>query len=578
MLNALCVAIAGADSGGLERALGSLRGQGFEAPVRLSHVDIGVYAFSRDGQRAAATDSVRRDGAMACCIGPLWYRGRTGVEALESLLSEVEAAQPIDESALRGNFALVLGAGARSVLMNDLLGFVRVFGSPDGLFYSTSWLAACAYVGHVELDDAAAIEYVLLGAVHSNRTVARGITTLPLATAIDLSRRRTIPRQCPWDDPSTETTPSSLESAADALADHLRMVFSEVTSTFGSKVRAALSGGFDSRLIVAGLLSAGCHPELFVYGKSTATDVSIARTVANAAELPLEVVDKGGLDRRLPPPTVDRLISAARFFDGLPNDGIYDTGADQTTRLAQNADGWIALNGGGGEVLRNYFHLPARKFSAQAIVQAFYRGFDSAVFRRAGALAAYEAGLAESILDALRIRTGDTRQPLDRHRVELVYPLFRCHHWMAVNNSVGVRHGDFTTPLVDPVTIRLTWRLPLGWKNAGRLESLLISMLSPAIARLPSQYGFAPSHGPSLGARGAEWMTRLRPVWMRPAINTVGRRLRNEDVPAATLSRFRSLLPGEWLLDPLLDLARLPDTTALARALSVEVTWRHVLR
>jgi len=43
------------------------------------------------------------------------------------------------------------------------------------------------------------------------------------------------------------------------------------------------------------------------------------------------------------------------------------------------------------------------------------------------------------------------------------------------------------------------------------------------------------------------------------------------------LAYCRAVLPGEWCMDRLLDLQRLPDNQALARALAVEVAWRKLL-
>src|SRR5690606_3926328 len=134
------------------------------------------------------------------------------------------------------------------------------------------------------------------------------------------------------------------------------------------------------------------------------------------------------------------------------------------------------LNGGGGEILRNFFHLPDRGFRPLDIVRAFYRGFDRRVFRRAKGLDAYEQRLAGSIgasvgLDPEAVDV--PRRTLSRESIELVYPLFRCHHWMGLNNSVCTRHGFFTTPLTDLQVVHLASALPLEWKNAGDFESRL---------------------------------------------------------------------------------------------------------
>lgn len=492
------------------------------------------------------------------------------------MLDEVHATGRLEEGALRGNFALFLDTGEHTWLFNDALGFVRIHVSADGCFFSTSWLAVCAYLQRVELDAASAIEYVLLGAAHSRNSVARGVDVLPLGQAQDLKHRR------PWQrfpDGFDSSAPGfgSLDSAVEAITGHLRTVSTEVASAFPGRVNTALSGGFDSRLIVAGLLAAGLKPQLFVYGDPGSADAAIARTVAAARGLSLDSIDKREINRGLPVPDMDALEQSALFFDGLPSDGIDDPGADRRTRLQQTADGRIALNGGGGEIFRNFFHLPDRSFTARDIVRTFYRGFSRDVFRDPGGLASYEARLVASIGDIAGMPGADDKR-LTREQVELLYPLFRCHYWMGVNNSVAVRHGYYATPLVDLASVRLALRVPLSWKNAGTLQSRLIAALDGDIAAQPSAYGFNFGVGPDWKARLSEWMTCARPVRLRPLINATRRRVGRARVDPELLHRYRKLMPGEWQMDSLLDLAQLNDAAALGRAVAIEVVFRRLLQ
>lgn len=575
MLNALSIVLRGANEDGSQRAARSMERQAFVAASRFEW-DVGVLnAWGHPAQQAVEDFDVRTPSGVACCVGPLWYRGRFGNPALGLLLDDITAVGRIDEMELRGNFALFLRSQAQCLLLNDALGFVRLYASPDECFYSTSWLATCAYAGRIDLDDSAAAEYVLLGASHSDRTVARGITTLPLGHAFDLARKRVQARfpKGMWEEPRA---PASLGAAVDETGNHLRTVFGEIAAAFPGRTRAALSGGFDSRLIVAGLLACGNRPELFVYGDSTSEDIPVARKVADSVGIALNVVDKGELNRGVPS-DLERLVGSVLFFDGLPTDGIDDPGADQQTRLEQNAGGRIALNGGGGEIFRNFFHLPDRTLRVIDIVRAFYRGFDPKVFRRPEGLASYEHNLVVSIGRTLGLPNAVANQTLRRGQAELLYPLFRCHHWMGVNNSIGVRHGHYVTPLVDLKTVLQTCSLPLAWKNAGRLESRLIARFHPGVAGQPSTYGFRFSDGPDSRARFAEWITCMRPMFARPYINAARRRLHKLGVTPGMIARCRALLPGEWRLDSLLDLQRLPDNAAFARALAVEVAWREMV-
>lgn len=575
MLNAMCVALDGASHEGVARAAASLQRQGFLPASR--HVWVGgqVSTWAFPAQLGVPNNELSTTTGTAYCVGALWYAGKFGTPALRQLLEELDAGGHIDETRLRGNFAAFLQTSRCCLLCNDLAGFVRIYSSSDTAFYSTSWLATCAYAGAVEVDGAAAIEYVLLGASHSDATVARGITSLPLASAYDLTHKCIHARPRIWLD-ARSTPPATLDAAIATIATYLETTFAEVTEAFPGRTRIALSGGFDSRLILAGLLRAGNLPELFVYGDARSKDIPIARRVAARAGGQLEVIDKRELDRQRPAIDLQQLTATSLFFDGLPNDGIWDAGSDRRTRLAQMAGGYLAMNGGGGEIFRNYFHLPDRPLSALDIVRTFYRGFDRKVLREHGALATYERRLAAAILSAIAPEQHAIGRVLDRSRIELAYPWFRCHYWMAVNNSVASRHGYYTTPLADPVSVALAWRLPLAWKNAGLLESRLMAYLHPSVAGETSAYGFRFTDGPGARARLDAWMTRARPVFARPWIAAVGRRARGRGVAPAFLAQCRALLPGEWQVELWLDLSRLPDDQALARALAIEVWWREL--
>lgn len=576
MLNVMTIALDGANVEGVRRATQSVRRQGFLWATDLKWQQGSATAWTHPQERGGDNCEVQGKGDSALGVGPIWYRGQFGRAALPLLLQDIAVHGRIDSAQARGNYAVLTVAGDRCILMNDALGLVRVYISADRCFYSTSWLASCAYTGGAELDEAAAIEYVLLGAPHSNATLGKGISTLPLGHFIDL-RTGQISRWLATREWSQDPPAASLDDTAELVAEYLRTVGHEVAMAFPGRVRAALSGGFDSRLIVASLLAAGSHPALFVYGTPDSDDVRIARQVAGVVGLPLEHIDKQALARGAPSLRREDLVANALFFDGLANDGVCDRGIDRQTRLAQTADGCVALNGGGGEIFRNYFHLPDRPLRAIDVVRTFYRGFDPKVFRRMGGLHAYQDQMVAAIEDCLYGSPSGGGRRFKRCEIELLYPLFRCHFWMAMNNSIGVRHGYFSTPLIDYTTVRMASRFPMVWKNCGRLQSRLINQLHPAVARQSSSYGFRFADGPNWHARFADWRTRIRPVRSRPWINAIHRRIGCVGVSDSQVSQVRSLFPGEWRLDSVLDLARLPDQAALSRATAVEVTWRELL-
>lgn len=595
-LNALSVSIGGNDEG-VARAAASLRQQGMKPVVQLglrkalvtgwsalaaergdpaseSMASIGVADDAAGGPRSIAATAQTAHG-LGCHVGPLWYRGRFGAQALASMLEDAGTGPgAIDETELRGNFVAVLQGARGAWLMNDALGFVAIYGSADGRFYSTSWLAVRAYSGSVDIEGGAAIEYVLLGASHSEQTVAAAVRRVPPGYVVDLESGTTVRRvaedfwahDAPW--PTT-----SVDEAAEAASEHLRKVFGEIAAAYPGRTSAALSGGFDSRLILASLLARGETPRLFVYGSESSDDVVIAREVCRAEGLALEVIDKDAEPDGSKLPGLDVLRRNALFLDGLPNDGLLDAGVDRRTRLAQSAGGHIALNGGGGEIFRNFFHLPDRTFHAREIVSSFYRGFDPGALRGAGALGAYVERLSAAISRSVDVPVG---QKLDRRHVELVYPLFRCRYWMGLNNGNSLRYGAFATPLVDNIAARATASIPLAWKNAGAFQSRLITALHPGVASRRSGYGFAFDQGPDARALAAERRMLMRPVVARPWINALRRRLHKERIAESLVAHWRAQLPGEWRVDPWMDVTRLPDEGAFARAVSIEVVSREL--
>jgi len=590
LLNALAVSTGG-DVQRLRRAKASLARQGFVESVRVDWNDVALSGWSipnECGGAAHADSFVKTEEGFACCVGPLWYRGLFGGPALLRLLADARAhgsigseSPPIDRlpgnidaAEMRGSYAVFLQQGDSAWLWNDAPAFVHVFRTEDGCFHSTSWLAARAYSGNADLHEDATIEYVLLGASHSEQTVAAGVQQLPTGQAVDLGAGR-LHRWLPPQSWISGAPPRSEDEAAEALCAHLRVVFDEISRAFRGRTRAALSGGFDSRLIVAGLLSQEERPGLFVYGDEASADVVTASEVARRQRLRVSVIDKARINGDLPQPGLEELVASALFFDALPNDGVIDPGADRQTRKAQSAGGCIALNGGGGEILRNYFHLPDRPFAPRSVVRTFYRQFDQRCLRRPSGLRRYEDRLASSIARSVGGTGPDGR--LSRDRVERAYALFRCHYWMGVNNSVAQRSGYFTTPLVDLQLVRIASVLPLRWKNAGALQSRLISMLHPGIASHASSYGFRFSDGPDSRARRLERRMCARPVFVRPLISEVRRRLQRGGPSENLVARYREMLQGEWWLDAVLDLTRLPDEDSFSRALSVELLARGLV-
>jgi asparagine synthase (glutamine-hydrolysing) len=303
---------------------------------------------------------------------------------------------------------------------------------------------------------------------------------------------------------------SRLDDAAELCVGLLRERFRALADRWPA-IDSALSGGYDSRLLLALARDAKLAPRLHVYGRATDPDVVCAQTIARAEGFPLHHVDKSTVPQPDPARYADIVHANYLAFDGCPTDGIFDNGTDLDTRRKRVAGGALMLNGGGGEIFRNFFYLPDRPLSALDVVWTFYCQFDPKVCAADFDEPRYLDGLAQRI--AARVGAPDGR--LTRQQVEAVYPLFRCTYWTGLNNSINNRLGHAWTPFLDAELIAAALDVPLAFKNMGRLEGRMIAMLAPELAAQPSVYGRPFDRSPGAVERLKDLASRQRPPLLR---------------------------------------------------------------
>ena len=518
---------------------------------------------SHDRSHWLATDR----GALIC-VGTVLFNGTAGPGALAQLFAAFDGPADLAHLPLSGSFVAFLCKDGKAWLFGDPVGLVKAYRTADSTLFSTSWLACAENGGEAVLDRVGALDYILAGANHGERTPLSGVRIVDPAAAIDLQTGQLVAayRAADWQ-PAAPFLRQ--DEALDECQDILESTARAIGSVFPDSVHAALSGGFDSRLILASLLATGNRPALHVYGRPSDDDVTIAQSIARALALDLTTIDKSVMNAAQPTLDAAQIQRNLAFFDGIPTDGIFDRGADRQTRIAQSAGGAIALNGGGGEVLRNFFYLNDRPFTAHDIARVFYSNYPPAAVRRPQDRLAYRDYLAH----AMEHQVGQ-QGLLPRPLVELLYPLFRCRFWTSRNNTLAARCGDFLTPLLDPRLVRAAARIPLAWKNYGRFEAALITRIHPALGQFPLAYGFTPAAGPDRRSRANLWLQHRRPPWLRASTARL-KALRAQRTQPLSLM-FPDLVPDSPWLDELLDTTRLIDQDQVLRAATLAVVGRHL--
>ncbi len=503
----------------------SLRAQGFPPGRRVSAggLEFGIYPKMNGTGGHFCTIG---DSDFIFQTGTLFYKGAEGEPALRAFHADFSGGTP-DWKALRGHYCIVLAKAGRISAITDPLGIYKVYANTALSLFSSSFLALAENLETIHPSAQEVYEYVFQGGTYGGRTVIDEIRTLgaggPMAldTASAKAFEDTPGRAAIIDDGSA---PPDL---MDKILAGLRDYFSIVASRFHGRVDTALSGGYDSRLLLALLREQGMTPRLHVYGSAAAEDVRVAKAIAESEGLRLEQIDKSAHGMPEPDRFTELIERNFRFFDGYAADGIFDDGSDTETRRERCVNHELMLNGGGGEIFRNFFYLPDRGFTARQILWTFYSRYDP---RACGSLFDEDWYLG-SLEDKLIASIGTAYKHLSRRQVEALYPLFRCRFWMGRNNCINNRIGSAATPFIEPDIVADALRIPIAQKNAGAFEGRMIARIDPRLAGYPTDYGHDLSGRPPPARRLRDLSTRLRPPALRRFAYRIHHRRMDEPMP-----------------------------------------------
>ena len=423
------------------------------------------------------------NGDFVFTCGTLIYNNLVGTEAAAAFYRDYGDLPEPRERAM-GHYVVVVRKGGKTEILPDSFGGFHVFCDRGGRIASSLFLAVASALDRVSLGTQSACEYVFNGVVSGNATLFDEVSIPPVNGTIVVRERalEVVPH------PPRLPTAASMQPFAESVSRSMELLdgyFSAVAANFGNRVTCALSGGYDLRLILAMLRRHGVRPRVYVYGPRGDKDVSMARLIAAGEGFELEVVDKEG--QRVVSPEEFAPVAHENFLanDGYGWGGIFDNGAERDQRASRVSGNAIVLNGGGGEIWRNFFYLPDRSYSRREILWSFYSQFDPATCTRSFDDDSYYRHLEEKIA----LLTGDGRDHLPRPLVEWLYHNFRCRAWDGRANSVNNTYGYVALPFLERRVTDHASILPIAWKNHGAYEAELIRRADPKLATYPSIYG-----------------------------------------------------------------------------------------
>lgn len=233
------------------------------------------------------------------------------------------------------------GRNRRWIVFNDRVGMVPVFWSTghDALTVGPrAWATWQATGQPLEIDPLAVALMLRTHNMVGERTLVKGVSWLGPGSTLEWDGRRTVTR--PYWDFRYDRTLNSVDDAADAYVSALRQTVQQ-SIRCASPLLLGISGGLDSRLILAMCAELGRVPACFTVGFPFAEDVRFGRKLARTAGTthdwhPLP-------ERDLSAPFTDAIFE----LDGLHNIAHFPPAVAARAYLARHS---------GGVLLEGYFH------------------------------------------------------------------------------------------------------------------------------------------------------------------------------------------------------------------------------
>ncbi|MDR3592455.1 MAG: hypothetical protein P4N41_22585 [Negativicutes bacterium] len=331
-------------------------------------------------------------------------------------------------------------------------------------------------------DYDALADYFALGHPLGARSLNRDVQRVPMGAVLRFSASAQGVEVTSYPDPQRNKQGGgrgAVEQALDALVQTAKRLPDEID--------LSMSGGFDSRVLLAALLAAGKRPRLIVSGARSSFDRDISEAIAKGCDLPLEAVVVSQAD----------LLGAANHV-ALSSDGqlplSHVAGLVHCQVLAR--PGVPLLMGFNGEFARSYYTpQPAGKW-LHLINRPPAEAVDVLIDRiqppfLPDEMAAVSQGLAQALSEeAIRSRLKKEIYALNAENAAETLDEFYLSHYgrhksgadLSFLTSINI---DWNVPFFDFKWINSIRNLDFSYKHGDLFHRKAVSILSKKLDRFP---------------------------------------------------------------------------------------------
>lgn len=406
----------------------------------------------------------------------------------EAIADRLRAGRAADLVGAGGDFVIAARDRGRETIVSSTSGIVNYFwtraGGGGGIFHGSTVadvLRACGRA--VEWNHRALADHLVFDHPLGSDTTQAQVSRVPAGAVLEAGPDSAVPEVevVQPDDPAPAARP---DDAVEALR--------EAVGACGEPCSLSMSGGLDSRILLAALLDRGVRPRLLLSGGAASFDRRVSTAIANRFDLELEAVAVGP----------ERVAEGAREIVAASNGLLPATnwaGLEHLRALSETADGPVLI-GFNGEFARSYYASDAgfRALAQAALPRSL---LPRLLLRHTGVpLRAEEAALlhpelaAASAPEAIRERVAAAGAALPGRGALAASDEFFLTHYgrqkLSADLAAAGLYVDWRTPLFAGVWVDAVRALPRRWKLGDRLHRHTIRRLFPALLEFPDEgYG-----------------------------------------------------------------------------------------
>ena len=389
---------------------------------------------------------------------------------------------------LEGFFVLIFGDSHTSevVVVTDIVGSCHCFqrSFDDAIVLSGSSLLL-ASLEESQLDLVACQEFLFTGIIYEDRTCYREVRKLKPATIFRFANGTKKTEKQYWRAADLKMESLRGDSAVDALWEKMRRAAGRIHTLYRNPI-CDLTGGYDSRALVATFLGAGVRCSTAVSGADDSADVRISTDLAK--ELGLPHLHNEPL-REI---SFEQLQACIALTDGEYDLVNYAQIREIHEQLAGRFD--VSINGSFGEVARGYWWelllprigarrpLPARKVSQLRYAAHTYDVSMLPPEKR--------VDLVQHFTEVIERTNSGLNGCPNTFQMDHAYLMMRMQRWQGRIAS----STNQIWPCLSPFMFRSVLETMLETRAVSRWRSLMIRKMlarySPIMAAYPLEHGF----------------------------------------------------------------------------------------